>query len=251
MKVVILAGGQGTRLSEVTNSIPKPMVKIGSQPILMHIIKTYASFGYHDFYIATGYKSEIIKNYFKSKTNNYSLINNNHLLINYKFHKNLKINLINTGQNTMTGGRILKLKKYIKEDNFLMTYGDGLANINISKLVNFHLKKKKIATLTAVRPPARFGELKLLNSDVISFNEKPQVQHGWINGGFFVLNKKIFKYISNNNTVFEKYPMEKLSKTKQLNAYKHFDFWQCMDTKRDYLFLRKLYFSKKKLWEIY
>ena len=247
MKVIILAGGQGTRLSEVTNSIPKPMVKIGSQPILMHIIKTYASFGYDEFYVATGYKSEIIKKYFKSKTNNYSSINNNHFLINYKFHKKLKINLINTGLNTMTGGRILKLKKYIKEDNFLMTYGDGLANININKLVNFHLKKKKIATLTAVRPPARFGELKLLNSDVISFNEKPQVQYGWINGGFFVLNKKIFKYISNNNTVFEKYPMEKLSKAKQLNAYKHFDFWQCMDTKRDYLYLRKLYFSKKKI----
>ncbi len=251
MKVVLLAGGQGTRLSEVTSSIPKPMVKIGKIPILLHIIKSYSFFGHEDFYIATGYKSELINKYFKSISLNYKKINENHTFLNLKYYKNIKINLINTGINTMTGGRILRLKKYIKDENFLMTYGDGLSNINIKKLINLHLKKNKIATLTAVRPPARFGELKLLKNSVISFNEKPQVQLGWINGGFFVLNKKIFNYITDNKTIFEKKPLEVLSNINQLNAYKHYDFWQCMDTKRDYLYLKKLYYSNKKYWEIY
>lgn len=250
MKVVILAGGQGTRLSEVTTLLPKPMVKIGNMPILLHIIKIFSKFGHTDYFIATGYKSQIIKNFFKFKSKTYKIINKNHSLAVW-IHKGQKINInvVNTGINSMTGGRILKLKKYLKDENFLLTYGDGLANIDIKKLIKFHIKKNKIATLTAVRPPARFGELNLKNSLVTKFNEKPQVQQGWINGGFFVLNKKIFNYISNNQTVFEKYPLEKLSEIKELNAFKHFDFWQCMDTKRDYLYLKSLYFKKKILWE--
>ena len=149
----------------------------------------------------------------------------------------------------MTGGRILKLKRFLKEENFLLTYGDGLSNVNIDKLIKFHLKKHTVATLTAVRPPARFGELNLLSSTVLKFNEKPQVQHGWINGGFFVLNKKIFNYIDSSKTVFEREPLETLSKNRQLSAYRHFDFWQCMDTKRDYEFLNKLYYKNKLLWQ--
>ena len=251
MKVVILAGGQGTRLSELTTSIPKPMVMIGNEPIIIHIIKRYIHFGLKDFYIATGYKNELINKYFKKKSLTFKSINKQHSVFELNLINKITINLVYTGLHTMTGGRILNLKKFLDDDNFLMTYGDGLSNVNIKKLINFHIKNNKIATLTAVRPPARFGELKLKNSLVDKFNEKPQVQHGWINGGFFVFNKKIFNYISNKQTILERYPLEMLAKKNQLIAYKHHDFWQCMDTKRDYLFLKKMYYSKKKLWEIY
>lgn len=226
MKVVILAGGQGTRLAEYTKKIPKPMVKIRKIPILEHIINHYAKYGFKDFYIAAGYKQDIIKNYFKKKKNR------------------LNINVIDTGQKTMTGGRLKRLKKYLEKETFLMTYGDGLADLNIKKLIKFHKKNQNIATLTAVRPPARFGVIKINGKKVSYFKEKSKLDEGWINGGFFVFEPKIFKYIKNDNTFLEKEPLSKLGKLKQLNAFKHKGFWQCMDTIRDKEIL-ELKFKKK------
>ena len=215
MKVVILAGGFGTRLSEYTKILPKPMVKVGGKPILLHIMNHYAKYGFDNFYIALGYKGKNIKKYFKKKK--------------FKW----KINLIETGKNTMTGGKLLKMKKYIGNETFMATYGDGISDVNLKKLVKFQKKKKKIATLTAVRPPARFGGLKLSGNSVKYFKEKSKLDESWINGGFFVLEPEIFKFIKNNNTYFEREPLENLTKRKQLAALKHDGFWQCMDTKRD------------------
>lgn len=215
MKIVILAGGLGTRLSEYTKKIPKPMVKIKKVPIIVHIIKHYKKFGYKNFYIAAGYKQKIIKNYFKRNS----------------VAANIKV--IDTGQKTMTGGRLKRLKRYLDKETFMMTYGDGISNINLKKLVNFHKRNKNIATLTAVRPPARFGAIKITGKKVSYFKEKSKLDEGWINGGFFVFEPKIFQYIKNDNTFLEKEPLSKLGKIKQLNAYKHKGFWQCMDTIRD------------------
>ncbi len=227
MKVVILAGGFGTRISEYTKIIPKPMVKIGKYPILVHIMKHYVKFGLNDFVIALGYKGDVIKEYFKKN----------------KFPWN--VTLVNTGLRTMTGGRIKRLKKYLNDSTFLLTYGDGLSNLNLKKLIQFHKKKKKLITLTAVRPPARFGFIKLKNDYVDYFKEKSQVDEGWINGGFFVIEPKFLKYIQNDNTYLEKSPLEKVTKNKQLVAYKHFGFWQCMDTVRDKIILEKALKDKK------
>ncbi len=218
MKTVILCGGLGTRLSEETKKIPKPLVKIGNIPILIHIMNIYFKHGYNEFILALGYRSKDIELYFKKR----------------KF-KNWKINLVNTGKNTLTGTRIQKLKKYlINDEDFFLTYGDGVSNINLKKLLDFHKKKRKIATLTAVRPPARFGELQIMKSSVKEFKEKNQINAGWINGGFFVFNKKIFNFIpSNKNCMLEREPMNNLVKKRELLAFKHYDFWQCMDTMRD------------------
>ena len=215
MKVIILAGGFGTRISEYTYRIPKPMVKINKIPILIHIMKHYSRYGYEDFIIALGYKSKVIKNYFKKN----------------KFP--WKIKLVNTGLNTMTGGRLKRLKKFIGKKTFMMTYGDGISNINIKKLINFHIKNKKMVSMTAVRPPARFGAIKLKGNLVKYFKEKSRIDEGWINGGYFVMEPKFLKFIKNDNTFLEKEPLEKISSLNQLYAYKHYDFWQCMDTKRD------------------
>ena len=214
-KVVILAGGFGSRISEYTKTIPKPMIAINKKPILLHIIEHYAKFGFNDFYIALGYKGHIIKKYFK-KT---------------KFKWN--INLIDTGLNTMTGGRIKRLKKYLKNETFFLTYGDGVSDINLKKLLKFHKKNKNLVTLSAVRPPARFGAIKLSGNKVKVFKEKDVMDEGWINGGFFVIEPKFLDYIKNDSTFLEKEPLEKASKAGQLFAYKHEGFWQCMDTKRD------------------
>ena len=214
MKVVILAGGLGTRLSEYTKTIPKPMVLINGKPILERIMNFYAKQGFTNFYIALGYKGNVIKKYFKKKFN-------------------WKINLINTGKNTMTGGRLKRLKKYLKNETFMMTYGDGLSNINLKKLIRFHKKYKKLVTISAVRPPARFGYLKLKGGTVSYFKEKSSIDEGWINGGFFVMNYKFLNYIKNDKTYLEKEPLEKITKKKQLSAFKHNGFWQCMDTLRD------------------
>ena len=227
MKVVILAGGYGTRISEYSKTIPKPMIKIGGRLMIFHIMKHYSKYGFTEFYIALGYKSKVIKDYFK------------------KGYKNWKINLIYTGQNTMTGGRIKRLKKYIGKETFLATYGDGLSNVNIKKLVAFHKKNKKIATLTAVRPPARFGAIKIRGNFVNYFKEKSKVDEGWINGGFFVLEPKIFDFIKNDKTFFEREPLEKTSKSNNLCAFKHEGFWQCVDTKRDRDRIDKLLKEKK------
>ena len=221
MKVVILAGGLGTRLVEYTKLIPKPMVKVGGLPIIHHIILHYKKYGLRSFIIASGYKGTIIKKYFKKKL------------------KDLDIKVINTGLKTMTGGRIKRLKKYIGKDRFFLTYGDGLSNVNLIKLLNFHKRNKKIGTLTAVRPPARFGAIKINGNLVNYFKEKSKLDEGWINGGFFVFEPELLNYIKNDNTFLEREPLEQLSKKKQLIAFKHKDFWQCMDTLRDKKILEK------------
>ena len=215
MKVVILAGGFGTRISEYTKTIPKPMIRINKKPIIVHIMEHYAKHGFTDFYIALGYKGSIIKEYFK----------------NNKFEWN--INLINTGLKTMTGGRLKRLKKLLGKETFLMTYGDGLSNVNLTKLLKFHKKNKKLATLTAVRPPARFGAIKFNGNSVKTFKEKDKMDEGWINGGFFVMEPKFLNLIKNDQTFLEKEPLEKASSQNQLVAFKHKGFWQCMDSKRD------------------
>ena len=231
MKVVILAGGLGTRMSEVTKTIPKPMVKILDKPILIHIMEHYYKFGFDEFYIALGYKGNIIRDYFKKN----------------KF--DWKVHLIETGKNSMTGGRLKRLKKYLNNETFLMTYGDGISDVNIRRLISFHKKNKKIATLTAVRPPARFGSIKIKGNSVKVFREKSKLDEGWINGGFFIFEPKIFKFIKNDLTFLEKEPLEKISKNKQLVAYKHEGFWHCMDTLRDKNYLEDLWKSKKAPWK--
>ena len=221
-KIVILAGGYGTRLSEYTKKIPKPMVKIKNKPILIHIMKHYANFGFKDFYIALGYKGNVIRNYFKKN----------------KFSWNIK--LVDTGINTMTGGRIKKLKKYLGNESFFATYGDGISDINLNKLLKFHKRNKKLVTLTAVRPPARFGAIKLSGNKVKFFKEKDKIDEGWINGGFFVMETSFIKYIKNSQTFLEKDPLEAVGRMGELMAYKHKGFWQCMDTKRDKDYLDKV-----------
>ena len=228
MKVVILCGGKGTRLGFETKIIPKPMSKIDSKPIIVHIINFYKKFGYKDFILAIGYKGQVIKDYFKNKK------------------LPLKINCVDTGLNTLTGGRLLKLKKYlINDSNFMLTYGDGLTNQNLKILEKFHLKHNKVATMTIVRPPVRFGEVKIKGFMIKKFMEKPQIKNNWINGGFFVFKKDIFKYLAKGDEMLEKSPMEKLAKKRQLIGFKHQGFWQCMDTPRDKEFLKRL--VKKKL----
>ena len=215
MKVIILAGGFGTRISEYTGTIPKPMIKIGEKPMLWHIMKIYSKFGFKDFYVALGHKGEIIKEYFSKNS----------------FEWN--INLIETGEKTMTGGRIKRLKDIIGNETFMLTYGDGLSDINIKKLIEFHKKNNKLVTMSVVRPPARFGVVKLENNCVTYFKEKSKLDEGWINGGFFVMEPEFLKYINNDETYLEREPLEKLCEKKQLFAFKHSGFWQCMDTKRD------------------
>ena len=227
MKVVILAGGKGTRIREYSSKIPKPMVKVNGIPIIIHIMKHYSNYGFDDFVIALGYKGNIIRNYFKKN----------------KFPWN--INLVNTGLNSMTGGRIKMLKSIIGNNTFMMTYGDGVSNVNLKKLVNFHKKNKKLITMTAVRPPARFGAIKLSRNLVKYFKEKSKLDEGWINGGFFVAEPGFIKLIKGNDTYLEREPLEIASSKKQLYAYKHSDFWQCMDTKRDKDLLEKI--LKKKI----
>ena len=227
MKVVLLAGGFGTRLSEYTRTIPKPMIDIDGKPILFHIMKFYAKHGFKNFYIALGYKGEMIKKFFNKKFFDWN------------------INLIETGKNTMTGGRLKRLKKYIGKETFMMTYGDGLSNINLKKLLKFHKKNKKLTTLTVVRPPARFGVIKFKGQLVNYFKEKSKLDEGWINGGFFVMEPEFLKFIKDDQTYLEREPLEKATKQRQLVAFKHKGFWQCMDTKRDKDKLNKALNSKK------
>jgi glucose-1-phosphate cytidylyltransferase len=225
MKAVILAGGKGTRLAEYTKLVPKPMVEIKGKPIITFIIKHFYKYGVKEIIIASGYKHEVIKKYF-SKVSLYN---------------DLKIKVVNTGLHTLTGKRINKLKNYLNNnENFFLTYGDGIGDINLSRLLKFHIKHKKIATLTAVHPPARFGELKLKKNKLIKFDEKPQLTDGWINGGFFVFNRKIFNFLNNKNEMLEREPIQKLIKKKNLMAFKHDGFWMCMDTSRDKQVIEKV-----------
>ncbi len=230
MITVILAGGLGSRLSEYTEMIPKPMVDICGEPIILRIINHYRKFGYKKYIIATGYKSEIIKDYFKN---------------NKKIFTDIEVKTIFTGKYSLTGTRVRKLSKYLKDENFFLTYGDGLSTININNLLNFHKKNKKLATITAVHPPARFGELILKKSVVTNFEEKPQLQKGWINGGFFVLNRGFLKLISKKNEMLERGPIKKAVKLNQVCAYKYEGFWHCIDTKRDKDLLEELLQKKR------
>jgi|TARA_B110000971_G_C20036200_1_gene514355 glucose-1-phosphate cytidylyltransferase len=222
LKLIILAGGKGSRISEYSKTIPKPMIKVAGIPIIVHIINIYKSYGVTKFYIALGYKGHLIKKFFN--------------FTNIKKHKlnNIELNFVNTGLNTMTGGRLKRFKKYlINDDHFMFTYGDGVADINITKLIKFHFLKKKLLTVTAVKPPSRFGSLNIANDFVTYFKEKAQSDAGWINGGFFIANTKILNFIKGDDTYFEREPMELIAQKRQLVAYKHNSFWQCMDTLRD------------------
>lgn len=235
MKAVILCGGYGSRLSEETKVKPKPLIEIGGKAILWHIMKIYSFYGVNSFILATGYKHKMINNYVKKK-----------LFLNWK------VKCVYTGKDTHTGGRLLKLKKLFEaKECFFFTYGDGVANLNIKKTLDFHKRNKGIATVTAVRPPVRFGELQIKNNVVTSFKEKVQSSINWISGGYFVLNYEIFNYLKNSKTIFEKDPMIKLVKLKKLKAYKHYSFWQCMDTLRDKKMLNNLWKKKVAPWKIW
>lgn len=254
LNVAILAGGLGTRLGAETELVPKPMVEIGGKPILWHIMKRFSIFGARNFYLALGYKSEVIRNYFlnyKLHKTNFSINLSNG---NIKFDEDdnvledWNVHLINTGLHTMTGGRVKRLGNIIGSEPFIITYGDGLANIDINKLLEFHRSHGKMVTVTAVRPIARFGELGLDHNTVTSFEEKPQTLDGWINGGFFVVNPDFIELIENDKTVLEKEPLEQVCAMGELMAYKHHGFWHCMDTKRDKDVLESLWFSKNAPW---
>lgn len=255
MKLVILAGGTGTRISEESLVRPKPLIEIGGMPIIWHIMKIYSMHGIKDFIICCGYKGYLIKeyfsNYFLHTTDVTINLKKNTIKVHKKYSEDWNITLVNTGLHTQTGGRILRIKDYIDSD-FCLTYGDGLSNINLKELINFHKKHKKYATLTAVQPLGRFGALNIVSdSTVKNFLEKPKGDGQWINGGFFVLSKKIFNYIRGDESVWEKEPLENLAKDLNLKSFKHNDFWYPMDTLRDKEFLENLWKSNKAPWKIW
>lgn len=254
MKVVILAGGMGTRLAEETVLRPKPMVEIGGRPILTHIMDWYASFGFKEFVIALGYKGEVIKQYF---LNYYAL--NSDITVKLSsgevaFHnggqKDWTVHLVETGLHTMTGGRLLRLRPWLGDDSFMMTYGDGLADVNIADLVAFHRAHGKLATVTAAHPPARFGDIQLDGDQVTRFAEKPQAGAGWINAGFFVLHPRVLDYIAGDDTIWERAPLEKLAEDGELMAYRHTGFWQPMDTLREKQLLEEIWQSGRAPWRV-
>ena len=246
MQAVILAGGLGTRITEETQLKPKPMIEIGGKPLLWHIMKIYSYFGINEFIICCGYKGYCIKEYFSSYMMHASDITIDFSLRDIKYHNYIpeswKITMVDTGENTMTGSRIKKIKNYIKDETFCMTYGDGLSDVNIKELIKFHNDSGKIATLTAVKPPGRFGSLDLKDNFVDRFIEKPEGDGAYINGGFFVLNKRIFNYIQDDeSTVWEQEPLNKLSMDNELMAYKHKGFWRPLDTLRDKIYLEQIW----------
>lgn len=246
MKVIILAGGLGTRLSEYTETIPKPMVTIGGRPILWHIMRSYASFGHKDFYLALGYKAEVIKEYFlhyRSLNTDFTVDLSSGNIESHQVEEiDWRVTLVNTGLDTMTGGRIKRLRSFIGNETFMLTYGDGVANIDIDKLLKFHKSHGKMVTLSAVRPAARFGDLDFDGDRVSSFQEKPQLHEGWINGGFFVIEPEFFEFIDDDDAqMFEREPLERAVNAGELMAYKHSGFWHCMDTKRDRDLLESLW----------
>ena len=253
MKVVILAGGLGTRLAEHTDLIPKPLVKIGAMPIIWHIMKIYSQYGYRDFVIALGYKSHIIKNYFA----NYYLmssdfkvnLSNGVIEASNKIGMNCNVTLVETGLETMTGGRLKRLKDYLYNERFFLTYGDGLSNINIRKLLDQHIKSSKLITMSIVRPPARFGVLEINEQNVLTkFEEKPQLSSGWINGGFFVVEPSFLDFCLSDDEMLEREPINRALNKSQISAYKHFGFWKCMDTLRDKKELEKIFNKGSAPW---
>lgn len=255
MKVGILAGGLGTRLAEETEIKPKPMVEVGGKPILWHIMMYYSHFGFNKFAIALGYKGEVVKKYMLD----YCLLNSNltirlrsgDVLKDGGSHPDWTVELADTGADTMTGGRIKRLAPYFGNQTFMLTYGDGVADVNLHDLLAFHRSHGKLATLTAVRPPARFGHMEFDGDQVVEFSEKPQTGEGWINGAFYVLEPGVFDYIDGDNTAWEKTPLERLAKDGQLMAYRHSSFWQCMDTLRDKRLLDSFWQSGKAPWKVW
>jgi glucose-1-phosphate cytidylyltransferase len=253
MKAVILAGGLGTRISEETMVKPKPLIEIGGMPILWHIMKNYSVYGINEFVICCGYKGYMIKEYFA----NYFLhmsdvtfdIKNNEMEVHQKYAEPWKVTLVDTGMETMTGGRLKRIKNYLDDESFCFTYGDGLSNIKISELIDFHKKHKKLATLTAVKPPGRFGVLDLKEDIVKKIVEKPEGDGSWINGGFFVLEPSVLDYITNDSTIWEKEPLEQLAKNKNLAAYRHQGFWQPLDTLRDKNQIEQLWSKGNAPWK--
>ena len=254
MKAVILAGGFGTRISEETHLKPKPMIEVGGKPIIWHIMKTYSAHNINDFIICLGYKGYLIKEYFA----NYFLhmsdvtidVKRNHMDIHQINAEPWTITLVETGINTMTGGRVKQIEKYV-DDTFCLTYGDGLSNVNISETIRFHKNNNFIATLTAVQPPGKFGAIHIVDKKIVNFKEKPKGDTAWVNGGFFILEKEIFDYIKDDNTILEKEPLEQLAKNEKLGAFKHDGFFQPMDTLRDKNLLEELWSSGKAPWKIW
>lgn len=255
MKVAILAGGVGSRLAEETEVKPKPMVEIGGKPILWHIMMHYSCFGWNDFVIALGYKGEVIKKYMID----YSSLNRDltvemrtgNVILNAGVTSDWRVELINTGMNTLTGGRIKRLAPVLGSKTFMLTWGDGVSNVDLHRLLEFHKSHGKLATLTAVRPTARFGHIEIRGDQVVEFSEKPQTAEGWINGAFFVLEPQIFEYIDGDNTQWEKEPLESLARDGQLMAYRHDSFWQCMDTLREKNYLEGLWAAGNAPWRLW
>jgi len=252
MKVGILAGGLGTRLSEETLVKPKPMVEVVGRPLLWHIMRSFADYGFNEFVVALGYKGEVIKDYFlnyrKRACNLTVRLSTGDLVVHKGHSEDWTVHLVDTGLKTQTGGRVKKIAQYIGRESFFLTYGDGVSNVDMNKLIEFHQSHGKIATVTAVRPPARFGGLRFEGEMVSRFAEKPQTGEGWINGGFFVLEPEIINYISNDDMPFEYKPLKRLTQEDQLMAYRHEDFWQCMDTLRDVQLLENMWTSGKIPW---
>ena len=253
MKVVILAGGFGTRLAEETDLKPKPMVEIGGKPILWHIMKHYAHNGFREFFVALGYRGEVVKRYFLD----YSSLRPSmtiHLAsgeveVFNRVSEDWSVHLIDTGLDTLTGGRVGRLKPWLKDNTFMLTYGDGVANINIKALLEFHRSRGRVATVTAVRPPSRFGGLVFDGDSVVKFTEKPQIGEGWINGGFMLFEPKVFDYLEGDHSILERDVLERLASDGQLAAYPHEDFWQCVDTLRDVRLLEDLWQSGNPPWQ--
>ena len=254
MKVIILAGGFGTRLSEYTESIPKPMVTVGGKPILWHIMKTYAHFGHKDFYLALGYKAEVIKEYFlhyRSLNADFTVdLASGEVEPHQTDDTDWRVTLVHTGLESMTGGRVKRLQSFIGNEPFMLTYGDGVADIDIEALLKFHKSHGKMVTVSAVHPGARFGELEMQDNQVISFQEKPQTTQGWINGGYFIIEPEFFDLIEGDNTILERGPLEKVAAIGELVAYHHNGYWQCMDTKRDRDNLEELWGAGKAAWRV-
>ncbi|MFH1154533.1 MAG: glucose-1-phosphate cytidylyltransferase [Pseudomonadota bacterium] len=254
-KVAILAGGHGTRLAEETEIKPKPMVEIGDKPILWHIMKIYAHYGYKDFVIALGYKGDVIKKYmmdYCALSSDLTVdLKNGNIIYHERENLDWSVQLTETGLHTQTGGRIKRLKPHVGNETFMLTWGDGLADIDIPALLSFHKSHGKLATLTAVRPPARYGHMEFDGNRVASFTEKPQTGEGWINGAFFVFEPGIFDYIEGDSTQFEKEPLEGLAKDGELMAYKHTSYWQCMDTLREKYILQKNWESGNAPWKVW
>lgn len=254
MKVVILAGGFGTRISEESYLKPKPMIEIGEMPILWHIMKHYSACGFNEFIICAGYKQHVIKewfaNYFLHTSDiTFDFTKGDDIIVHSKHSEPWKVTVVDTGLNTLTGGRIKRIQDYVENETFMMTYGDGVCDIDLNKVLDFHKKNNHFATMTAVQPEGRFGVLDIENNSVLSFREKNKDDMGWINGGYMVLEPEVFKYIEGDNTIFEREPLETLAQEGQLDCYKHSGFWQCMDTMRDKQKLEELWNANKAPWK--